>query len=87
MDAGIMDVDTTVVIVDMDVFVDSGAEGGDMDCFPLCRSFSVPVLPSTGYTRLGRLTIVTATGRTITRTLVIDPGILSEQDSTITLQM
>lgn len=64
-----------------------GVEGGDMDCFPLCHSFSVPVQPSTGFIRLGRLTIVTATGRTITKTLAIDPGILGEQDSTITLQM
>lgn len=79
MDADIIDVDTDVDI--------TGAEGGDVDCFQLSQPFSVSVLPSTGYTRLGRLTIVTATGQTITKTLVIAPDILSDQDSTITLQM
>lgn len=62
-------------------------EGGDMECFPLCQPFSVSVLPSTGYTLLGKLTIVTVTGMTITKTLAIAPDTLSDQDSTITLQI
>lgn len=79
-----------VGVTDMDVTegMDTGViEGGDMECFPLCQPFSVSVLPSTGYIPLGKLTIVTGTGKTITKTLAIAPGILGEQDSTITLQI
>lgn len=74
----------TGVIEDMDTGV---IEGGDMECsrsFPLC---SVPVQPSTGYTVLARLTIVTVTGMIITKTLALDPNILSDQDSTTTCQI
>lgn len=81
-----MDVDT--IGVDTDRTADIiGAEGGELDCslsFPLC---SVPVQPSTGYTPLARLTIRTATGTIITRTLGIDLATLGELDSTTILQI
>lgn len=64
-----------------------GIEGGDMACFPSYPLCLVPVQPSPDYIRLGRLTIVTGTGTTITRTLAIDPGILGELENTTTLQI
>lgn len=81
MDADIIGVDTdrTADII--------GAEGGELACFPSYPLCSVSVQPSTDYTRLGRLTIVTGTGTTITRTLAIDPGILGELENTTTLQI
>lgn len=64
-----------------------GAEGGDVACFPSYPLCLVPVLPSTDYIRLGRLTIVTGTGTTITKTLGIDPSILGELENMTTLQI
>lgn len=79
MDADIIDVDMDADITD--------AEGGEVTCYqslPLCL---VPVQPSTDFIRLGRLTIVTGTGTTISRILAIDPGILGELENTTTLQI
>lgn len=56
-----------------------------MECSPSCQPFSVQVPLSTGFTQLVRLTIVTVTGTTITKTLAINLDTLGEQDSTITL--
>lgn len=75
-----------IIGVDMDVGI-IDAEGGDLTCFPSYPLCLVPVQPSTEYTRLGRLTIVTGTGTTITRTLGLDPSILSELENTTTLQI
>lgn len=75
MDVGITDAGIT------------GAEGGDLDCYPSLQSFSVRVPLSTGFIPWVRLTIATATGTTITKTLVIPPNILGELENMITLQI
>lgn len=74
---GITDVDTDVGII--------GAEGGELDCYPSLQSFSVRVPLSTGFIPWVRLTIATATGTTITKTLVIPPNTLGEPENTTTL--
>lgn len=82
-----MDVaDFTEGLIDADI-MDTGAEGGDLECshsFPLC---SVPVPCSTESILWVRLTIASVTGMITTRTLVIDPATLGEPADTIILQI
>lgn len=75
-----------IIGVDMDVGI-IDAEGGDLVCFPSYPLCLVPVQPSTEFIRLGKLSIVTGTGTTITRTLGIDPSILGELENMTTLQI
>lgn len=68
-----------MAVMDVDI---TGAEGGDLSC---SRSLSLVLPCSEGSIQLVRLSILTATGTTIIKTLVLSQDTPGVQAGTITL--